>query len=96
MATPLVVATGGTPEDVFRTMCEQHDLTHSFSDDYSVERRGAAEYKELLTFAKANLPYPDARTIWNDVVLQKTKSREMFMWKEGKDWSEAGWQLSWL
>jgi hypothetical protein len=79
------------PVDVFRSLCERHDLTYAFADDSATYCRGEEQYREIEAFARTHLPYPVARNLWNDVVLQKMTSpafAEPFLWPtDMKGWS---------
>lgn len=60
-----------------------HDLTHEYSDDPSVYRRGSRDLDEIKALAK-DLPRDEVVKIWNAEVDRKLKEgfREPFYWKE--------------
>lgn len=67
----------------FREMCQNHDITYTYSDDGSVYRRGETQYKEIVEFSKS-LSHEDAVKIWNEVVDKKflhERDRADYRWK---------------
>lgn len=68
--------------DEFHQLVRQHDLTHMYSDDASVYRRGSAALSEIMSAAKL-FPREDAVRIWNSEVDRKMSEgfREEFYWK---------------
>ena len=69
--------------DEFRKLCENHDLTYSYSDDNRYYEAGRRQYSEITSAAK-QLPRADAVRIWNEVVDRKLKpeGRGLFYWTE--------------
>lgn len=66
--------------DEFHKMVAQHDLTHMYSDDASVYRRGSAELSKIMEAAK-QFPREDAVRIWNSEVDRKLHDGTGFYWK---------------
>lgn len=69
-------------EETFFELCKRHDLTHEYSDDGSVWRRGRDQLTAIREAAKS-LPPEVAARIFNSVVDTKMKEgyREQFYWK---------------
>ena len=67
--------------DQFRKLCQNHDLTYTYSDDGSVYRRGEAEYAAIRKLA-AELPKGEAARIWNEVVMTKMRYPVDYLWSE--------------
>ena len=68
-------------EEAFRKMCEAHDLTYDYSDDYSAYRRGREQYAAIKEAAE-KLPRGRAVAIWNETVDKKlTDSRTGYYWR---------------
>lgn len=65
---------------IFREMCDKHDLTYVFSDDYKAYSKGEMQYKELVEFSK-RLPREVAVQIWNENVEKKIMQHS---WNEHK------------
>ena len=55
--------------EVFDAMCKVHDLTHEFSDDFEVWKRGHEELKQIS--AAAIELGPAAKAVWNKHVREK-------------------------
>lgn len=68
--------------DEFHQLVRRHDLTHMYSDDGSVYRRGSAELEAIREAAK-QFPREDAVRVWNAEVDRKMTEgfREEFYWK---------------
>lgn len=66
----------------FEEAVNRHDLTHSYSDDGSVWRRGAADLSRIEK-AAARFPREDVERVWNAAVDAKLKEgyREQFYWR---------------
>ena len=66
----------------FQAACEQHDLTHGYSDDGEIRRRGAADLVRIEKAAE-RLPREEVERIWNAVVDQKLTpdARRLFYWR---------------
>lgn len=66
----------------FKDLISKHDLTYSYSDDYSVYKKGDDEYKAILNLSK-ELPKEDVVQIWNENVDKKilAHSRSEYYWK---------------
>lgn len=61
-----------------------HDLTYAYSDDYSVYRRGQAQF-DLIVQEAANFPRADVIRVWNTELVDKfliPEARNEFYWKE--------------
>jgi hypothetical protein len=69
-------------EELFRNMCVSHDLTHMYSDDGSVYRRGREQLMNIREAAK-ELPDGMAKRVWNETVDSKIAEgyREQFYWR---------------
>ena len=69
--------------DEFRKLCENHDLTYSYSDDNRYYEAGRRQYSEITSAAK-KLPRADVVRIWNEVVDKKLRpeGRGLFYWEE--------------
>jgi len=65
----------------FKRLVRQHDLTHMYSDDYSVCRRGRDELNKIIELSK-KIPRQTAVNIWNDNVDKITSYGSYFYWKE--------------
>lgn len=64
----------------FKELVSKHDLTYSYSDDYSVYRKGEEQYKAILNLSK-ELPKEDVVQIWNENVDKKLlNSRSDYYW----------------
>jgi hypothetical protein len=57
-------------QEIFRNMCQAHDLSYVYSDDGKVYSNGEKQYKEIMEFSK-KLPLDEAKTIWNEMVEKK-------------------------
>jgi hypothetical protein len=70
-----------TIED-FQQAVDRHDLTHAYSDDHSVYRRGAADYDRIHKSA-AKFPREDVERIWNAMVDRSLveSARAQFYWR---------------
>lgn len=54
----------------FKELVKKHDLTYSYSDDYSVYKKGEDEYKAIVNLSK-QLPKEVVVQIWNENVDNK-------------------------
>jgi len=61
-------------EAEFLCLCQAHDLTYMYSDDYTYYEKGDRELKRIQAFAKHRLDKAVAAEIWNMVVDQKLQS----------------------
>ena len=68
-------------EAEFRTLCIRHDLTHMYSDDGEVYRRGRESLMKIREIAK-ELSKEAVVRIWNEVVDMKVLEgyRDPFYW----------------
>lgn len=66
--------------DEFHQLVRQHDLTHMYSDDASVYRRGSAALSEIMEAAK-QFSREDVVRIWNSEVDRKLHDGTGFYWK---------------
>ena len=66
----------------FEEMVRRHDLTHMYSDDGDVWRRGNANLQEIREAAQ-RLPREDVERIWNTIVDSKLidSARSQFYWR---------------
>jgi hypothetical protein len=66
----------------FKRLCQQHDLTYSYSDDHRYWRAGFSEWNAIRELADL-IGKDVAAPIWNEVVDQKIaeESRHLFYWK---------------
>ena len=69
-------------EAEFLRLCQAHDLTYMYSDDYTYYEKGDRELKRIQAFAKHRLDKAVAAEIWNAVVDEKLQPRlcEDFYW----------------
>ena len=65
--------------DEFHQLVRRHDLTHMYSDDGSVCRRGAAELSKIMEASK-QFPREDVVRIWNTEVDRKLRDGTGFYW----------------
>lgn len=65
----------------FEQEVNRHDLTHSYSDDHNVWRRGSDHYDKIRKAAE-NLPRDDVERIWNAMVDKRLLPdyRRQFYW----------------
>ena len=64
----------------FKELVSKHDLTYSYSDDYSVYQKGDEQYKAILKLSK-ELPKEVVVQIWNENVDKKLlNSRSEYYW----------------
>ena len=68
--------------ETFREMCEGHDITYSWSDDYKVYSRGELQYLDLVEYSKS-IPRNLAVQIWNQTVEKKLRKEvwDEYKWK---------------
>lgn len=68
--------------EAFTKLVRQHDITHMYSDDASVWRRGADELAVIREMA-AKLPREEVVRIWNENIdrCMSEGFREGFYWK---------------
>jgi len=68
-------------EAEFLRLCEAHDLTYAYSDDYTYYEKGDRQYKRILALAR-KLDKDRVAAIWNSVVDEKIQSRwaQDFYW----------------
>lgn len=66
----------------FHQLVARHDLTHMYSDDASVYRRGSAELSKIMEAAK-QFSREDVVRVWNSEVERKLADgyREGFYWE---------------
>lgn len=66
----------------FEIEVNKHDLTHEYSDDHSVWRRGNAHYG-VIRAAANTLPREDVERIWNAMVDKRLtpEGRAQFYWR---------------
>ncbi len=70
-----------TIED-FKKAVDNHDLTHAYSDDHSVWRRGSADL-DRISKAATKFPREEVERIWNamvDATLIES-ARAAFYWR---------------
>jgi hypothetical protein len=70
-----------TIED-FEKACAAHDLTHEYSDDHGVWRRGSADLARIRV-AAAKFDSKDVERIWNGICDQKLVEpfNKQFYWR---------------
>lgn len=68
--------------DEFREACARHDLTHGYSDDGAVYRRGSEDLDRIQKAAE-KFPREDVERIWNEIVDKKLveDARKPFYWR---------------
>lgn len=66
----------------FEDAVARHDLTHDYSDDHSVWKRGAADYDRIRKAAD-KFDRADVERIWNAAVDRKLIEgvRQQFYWR---------------
>lgn len=80
--------------DHFKRLCEQHDLTYTYSDNYRAWQNGLRERRRILHMRDALGPSEKAACarIWNDVVRSKIipEAAKQFTWKETDPEQDTG------
>ncbi len=66
----------------FQKAVDQHDLTHAYSDDHEVWRRGSAD-RDRIRKAADKFPREDVERIWNAMVdgYLVESARSQFYWR---------------